>query len=258
MVTALIVDDEPLARAHLRYLLSIHEIEILGEASNAIEALQLAEDTHPDLVFLDIQMPGLTGMQAASAFLALDAAPQLIFVTGYSEHAADAYNHDALDYLVKPVAPDRLARTVVRARERLTDASWRRKVREAVHDQAAAKDSSKEPLKRLPVRKNYEVHLLRVEDILYAMAREKRVFVQTVEGEYRTYYTLTLLETLLPGNQFVRIQDAYLVNLDRVQTLLFMGGDSHLVRLSNGEELPVGRKYYKDLHIRLGINNVSS
>src|SRR5437762_7674024 len=115
-MTALIVDDEPLARVHLRRLLEGQEVEILGEAESATLALQQAEDLQPELLFLDIQMPGLTGMQVASALLHLDVSPLIVFVTGYSEHAVTAFEHDALDYLVKPVAADRLAKTLVRAR----------------------------------------------------------------------------------------------------------------------------------------------
>ena len=120
-LTALIVDDEPLARAHLRRLLEAQHLSILGEAENVPEALQLTEDLRPDLLFLDIQMPGLSGMQAASALLHLAHAPLIIFVTGYSEHAVAAFEQDALDYLVKPVSPDRLTITLLRAKERLCD-----------------------------------------------------------------------------------------------------------------------------------------
>ncbi len=254
MLTALIVDDEPLARAHLRHLMDHNDIHIVGEAETADQALRLTEDLHPDLVFLDIQMRGLTGMQAASAFLDMDPPPLLIFVTGYSEYAVDAFQQDALDYLLKPVSSNRLAQTLVRARERLADVKWRRQTKERIAERA----SNAPPLRRLPVRKDYEVHLIRVEEIVCAIAREKRVFVRTQEDEYRTYYTLTLLEALLPKEQFLRIHDSYLVNLEMVQTLLFLGGDSHAVKLLNGLQIPVGRKYYPEFQQRVGLNVMPS
>lgn len=254
MITALIVDDEPLARVHLRRLLEGQGIQVVGEAENAADALQQAEDLRPDLLLLDIQMPGLTGMQMASALLHLDAAPLLIFVTGYSEYAVSAFEHDALDYLVKPVSPDRLAKTLVRARERLADKQIRQQVRQRIAQRAAKSP----PLRRLPVRTDYAVRLIRVEEIVCAVARDKRVFVRTSEGEHRTYYTLKQLETLLPTDRFLRIHDSCLINLDAVEELLFLGNHAYEVRLSNNQNLPVGRTRYAELQRRLGLSGLPS
>lgn len=251
MLTALIADDEPLARAHLRRMLESQQVEVIGEAETATEALQLAEDLHPALLFLDIQMPGLTGMQAASALLLLEQPPLLIFVTGYSEHAVAAFEHDALDYLLKPVAPDRLAKTLVRARERLGDREALQRMQESVD----ARTAQAAPLRRLPVREDYVVKLLRVEEIICAVAREKRVYVRTSAGEFRTYYTLTQLETLLPVEKFVRIHDSCLVDMDRIDELLFLGNHSYAVQLADGQQLPVGRTRYAELQRRLGLDN---
>ncbi|MGH9207187.1 MAG: LytR/AlgR family response regulator transcription factor, partial [Acidimicrobiales bacterium] len=234
MITALIVDDEPLARVHLRRLLEAQGVQVVGEAENAAQALEQAEQLRPELLLLDIQMPVLTGMQLASALVHLDPAPLIIFVTGYSEHAVAAFENDALDYLVKPVSADRLAKTLVRARERLADAQARKAVRERITACAAAPS----PLRRLPVRGDYVVHLLRVEEILVAAAREKRVFVRTVSGEYRTYYTLTQLESLLPTKLFLRVHDSCIVNIEQVEELIFLGNHAYEVRLSDGQRLP--------------------
>jgi DNA-binding LytR/AlgR family response regulator len=248
-MTALIVDDEPLARVHLRRLLDAQGVRVVGESENAARALEQAEDLRPDLLFLDIQMPGLSGMQMASALLHLDPAPLLIFVTGYSEHAVAAFEHDALDYLVKPVSAERLAKTLVRARERLADAQACREARQRISERVVEAP----PLRRLPVRSDYVVHLLRVEEIMCAVAREKRVFVRTKASEFRTYYTLTQLEALLPRDQFLRIHDSCLVNLDQVEELLFLGNHAYEVRLSDDQRLPVGRTRYAELQRRLGL-----
>jgi DNA-binding LytR/AlgR family response regulator len=276
-ITGLIVDDEPLARAHLLRLLKAQEVEILAEADNAATGLQLAEDLHPDIVFLDIQMPGLTGMQMAAAMMHLDMPPLIVFVTGYSEYALDAFDRNAMDYLVKPLSPDRLAQTLVRARERLanravrnipsgtagadtmaagagenrTDAPGTPAVSAA--EQADLKPETPTTLRRLPIRENYAVRLLRIEEILCAVSREKRVFVRTAGGEYRTYYTLTQLETLLPPDLFLRIHDSCLVQLERVEEIIFLGNHTYRVRLSDGELLPVGRSRYPELQRRLGL-----
>jgi DNA-binding LytR/AlgR family response regulator len=249
MLTAVIVDDEPLAREHLRRMLEAQDVAIVGEAEDAVQALQIAEDSRPDLIFLDIQMPGLTGMHVASALLHLDSAPMVIFVTGYSQHAVEAFEHDALDYLLKPAAPDRLARTLARARERLHDASVRSEVRERVDDTAA----QSEPLRRLPVREDYVVRLIKVEEILCAVSRAKRVWVQTARGEHRTYYTLAQLESLLPADRFMRIHDSCLVNIEEVEELIFLGNHAYVVRLSSNQQLPVGRTRYAALQRRLRL-----
>jgi DNA-binding LytR/AlgR family response regulator len=271
-LTGLIVDDEPLARAHLRRLLMAQEVEIVAEAENVATALECAEDLQPDIVFLDIQMPGLTGMQMASALLHLDAPPLVVFVTGYSEYALDAFDRNALDYLVKPLSPDRLARTLARARERIAS----RKIRNERSDTRTAgeeDDIHEEPalpapyagtqrpersvpatLRRLPIRENYAVRLVRVEEIVCAVAREKRVYVRTSGGEHRTYYTLTHLETLLPPERFLRIHDSCLVQIEKVEEILFLGNHTYRVRLSDGDLLPVGRSRYPELQRRLGLD----
>ena len=273
-LTGLIVDDEPLARAHLSRLLKTQETEVVGEADNAATGLQLAEDLHPDIVFLDIQMPVLTGMQMATALLHLELSPLVVFVTGYSEFALDAFDRNALDYLVKPVSPDRLARTLARARERLANRPVRHNTADVSEVETAAsgteerstevekcvlsapeerKGETPASLRRLPIRENYAVRLLRIEEIVCAIAREKRVFVRTATGEHRTYYTLTQLETLLPSDMFVRIHDSCMVQIEKVEEILFLGNHTYRVRLSDGELLPVGRSRYADLQRRLGL-----
>lgn len=251
-LTALIVDDEPLAREYLRRMLEEQGVVIVGEADGAARALQLAEDLRPRLLFLDIQMPGLTGLQFAEALQQSTSDALIIFVTGYSEYAAQAFEQAALDYLMKPVSPVRLAKTLIRARERLSAGG-------AARDDAArrlAEQARREPsrLQRLPIRKDYAVLLVRLEEIRCAVARDKRVLVRTDDGgEHRTYYTLTQLEALLPPEQFLRIHDSAIVRLDTVEELLLLGNHTYAVRLSGNDQLPVGRTRYPILQERLGL-----
>lgn len=262
MMTALLVDDEPLARVHLQRLLEVHETQIIGEADNAATALQLAEDLRPDLLFLDIQMPGLTGLQMAAAIQSLDTPPLLIFVTGYSEHALVAFEHDALDYLVKPVTPERLAKTMVRARARLSEREAKRQVRETGPSNSQAGNEltigTTAPLHRLPIREDFFVRFIPVDEIICAIARDKRVIVRTPEGEHRTYYTLTQLESLLPSELFFRVHDSCLVNIDQIKELHILGSHSYAVKLTNGLQLPVSRSRYPLLQHRLGVNALST
>lgn len=250
-LTAVIADDEPLARAHLRRLLEANHVAVKGEAGDAAEALQRAEDLRPDLLFLDIQMPGVNGLQLASALVQLDPAPLVVFATGYSEHAVQAFEQDALDYLLKPIASDRLMMTLARARARIGNKQARRQAEEAIVARGA--QGQQTPLRRLPVRGDYAVRLIRVDEIVCAVARDKRVYVHTADGEHRTYYTLTQLEALLPSEVFLRIHDSCIANLDMVEEILFLGNHSYELRLSDKRLLPVGRTRYAELQRRLGM-----
>ncbi|HLK58267.1 MAG TPA: LytTR family DNA-binding domain-containing protein [Chthonomonadaceae bacterium] len=251
MLTTLLVDDEPLARARLRRLLEAQHVQVLGEAEDGTAALQLAADLRPDLLFLDIQMPGLTGIQLASALTQLESAPLLVFVTGYSEYALAAFEYAALDYLVKPISPERLEMTLARARERLADKHARDQIRQRPNEPSLPPP----PLRSLPVRGDFAVRFIPIKDILCAVAREKRVFIRTREGEARAYDTLTQLEALLPADRFIRIHDSSLINLDAVVELLFLGDHTYEVRLTDGQRLRVGRTRYAELQRRMGLNN---
>ncbi|WP_309709096.1 LytTR family DNA-binding domain-containing protein [Armatimonas sp.] len=240
----LIVDDEPLARAYLRQLLEEQDVQVLGEAESATEALQLNEDLQPELLFLDIQMPGLTGLQLAAALRQSCPSVLIVFVTGYSEHALAAFEHAALDYLVKPVASARLAQTLARARERLASSAPEAEIELPIT-----------PLKRLPIRQDYSVLLPRVEEVRSAVAQDKRVVVHLADGEYKTYYTLSQLERLLPSELFLRVHDSCILNLEAVEELLYLGSHAYGVRLRGGQQLPVSRTRFAVLQEKLGVTS---
>lgn len=262
MMNVLIVDDEPLARIHQRRLLEAQGVVTVDEAESVAEGLQKAEDLYPDVLFLDIQMPGLSGLQMAAALQSLDNPPLIIFVTGYSEYALAAFEHSAFDYLVKPLTPERLARTLLRARARLAErlptnqsANDARSIRQ-VDREPAPTASVSPPLTRLPIREDGSVRLLRLHEILSVSAREDRTYVRTSEEEYRTYYTLKQLELLLPVQRFVRVHESYLVNTEEVAELHFLGNHAYVVRLSNGMQIPVSRSRYPHLKHLLGIDRM--
>lgn len=259
----LIVDDEPLARSYLRRLLEAQGVVVAGEADSAGLALQQAQDLHPDLIFLDIRMPGMTGLQMASALLALGNAPMLVFVTGYAEYGVEAFEHDAIDYLVKPVSAERLTRMLVRANERLADRRRREDAGPDQHNiQLIAADGTgtaeRASIARLPVREDYSVRLLRIDDIICAAAREKRVFIRTSTEEHRTSYTLKQLEALLPPDRFFRVHDSYVVRIDMVKELHLLGSHSYAIRMEGGLMVPVGRSRYRELQHRLGLDVLPS
>jgi len=240
LISALVVDGETAGAALMRCQLESQGVVIYGEAESESRAVHMAERLNPDLITVDLPTLGQDIAQVSAALVNLRRPPLLVFVSGHTEYAADAFECDALDYLVKPVAPERLAKTLVRARKRLAVSGTNEPV-------------ASEPLRMLPVRGDYLVRLVKVEDILFATARDKRVFACTADGEYRLRHTLAQLERMLPGDRFLRIHDSWLVNLDRVEELLFLGNHSYKLRLENKVQAPIGRTHYAELQRRLGL-----
>lgn len=236
MLKALVVDDEAPARSELRYLLSeCGGVEVVGEASNAVEALQLIKSIPYDIIFLDIQMSGLTGIQLAEVLAGLAQPPAIIFVTAHSEHAVKAFEVKATDYLVKPVELDRLRQAVSRI--------------EPVADQARAK------VERIPVEKAGKKLLVNVEDILYVMAKDDYSNLYTVADRYLSTLSLAQLEVKLEPVGFFRIHRRYLVNLSRVKEVVPMYGGTLLLTLSDDSatQIPVSRRRVPALKKALGL-----
>ncbi len=236
---ALIVDDEKLARNRLRRLLKnfSDRVEIVGEAASGKEALKKIEALSPDLVFLDIQMPGKNGFEVLRL---LKNPPQIIFVTAFDEYALKAFDANAIDYLLKPVKKERLKQALDKLQK---------------HDNQPGADSLKnlleyignQPsyLQRLTIRKGDRVQFLDVEQTVYFKAADKYTFAMTERREVIVDYTLSELEHKLPPEQFVRIHRNCIIN--RVY-LIELRRESHghyyaVMRLPQRVELPVSRGY---------------
>ena len=254
----LIADDEPLARAYLRRQLEAQGVTIIGESGNATEALAECDALRPNVLFLDVQMPGPDGIAAATTLRMLPAPPLLVFVTGYSKYAATAFEYDAVDYLLKPVSAERLLTTLTRLRRRLAPPMAADQV---TGDIANASSTIREELtypRHLPIRSDYAVLLMKREELVFAEARDKKVYLydKGANGQYtehRAFHTLTQLADILPPDQFCRIHDSYLVNLGEICELSFLGNHSYSVHLQSGRDLPVGRTHYIELRRRLGL-----
>ncbi len=222
---ALIVDDERLARKELSTLLQAHpQIEIIGEAANADEAEKLIADTRPDLVFLDIQMPGRTGFELLSA---LDHVPHVIFVTAYDEHAMKAFEVSALDYLLKPVEAERLAGAIEKMPPAL-DSSANREVLGRT-DRIFLKDGDK-------------CWFVTLKDVRIFQSEGNYVRVKFNEEKPLVLRSLNNLEKRLDPDMFFRVSRKHIVNLDWIDKIQpwFSGG--LLVKLKDGEEVEVSRR----------------
>ena len=252
---ALIVDDEYPARQELRYLLQrMEEVQVVGEAANAQEALALIKAMDYAVIFCDIQMPGLSGLELARHLAELDRPPCLIFTTAYPEYAVQAFEVEAVDYLVKPIAPHRLRQAVqkvLRLRER-----WG----ESENGEEDARPGPPWPrpqgrLDRLPVEKQGKTLLIREDDIIYAFTKNDSVFIRTQDERYSSRFTLKELEERLPEPPFFRTHRCYLVNLTKVQEVIPFFNGTFTLTLNDGQrtEIPVSRNQAKRLKMLLGL-----
>jgi two-component system LytT family response regulator len=256
VIRALIVDDEPMARAKLRRLLrDVDDIEVVGEADTVETALDSVRRCKPDLLFLDVDMPGGTGFDAAEA-LGAGPGPLVVFATAYSEFAVRAFETQALDYLLKPFDADRLERTLARVRARLADP--RHAVAESIRDvlaelrgesaaPAQARSGTGTFPERLLVPADAGFEFVRVEDIDWIGSADNYVEVNTARRRHLVRETMASVERRLDPGRFARIHRCTIINLARVSRLQWMSNGRLEVVLLDGERLPVGRAYRERL-----------
>jgi len=248
----LIVDDEPLARQRIEDLLA-HEqgIEILGTADNGDRAIEKIRAQQPDLVFLDVQMPGMTGLDVVRS-VGVDAMPPTIFVTAYDQHALKAFELAALDYLVKPFDDERFEQALARGRAHaeLREArALRERLRAMLDGDAAAVPSNY--IQRIPVESRGKVQYVPVEQIDYIAASGP--YAETVVGTRRHLVreTMQSLEESLDPARFMRVHRSAIVPLDRVETLFRGAGGDYELQLKNGARVRVSRARREDVEERL-------
>jgi two-component system LytT family response regulator len=240
LLRVLVVDDEEPARALLReYLEALPGVLVAGECRNGFEAVKAVSELAPDLVLLDVQMPKLNGLEVVE-LIGKDVA--VIFVTAHDEHAVRAFEVNAVDYLLKPVAPERLAAALERARMRIES---RRPLPTA--ELAAAARPAGSPLARVLVRKGAQVHVIPVEAIDWVEAQDDYVCVRSAGKEFLKQQTLAELEAALDPARFVRIHRSYLLNLEKLARIESEGGETRVAVLRDGTRLPVSRSGYARL-----------
>lgn len=243
-----VADDERPARKFLTNLLARWpDVEVVGEASNGQEAVELIERVRPDLALLDLQMPELGGLDVAR-LVSAGALPAIAFVTAFDEFAVQAFELNAVDYLLKPVEADRLRATLDRARSRIA-AGTPEKIRTVSAAASAYEAATRRTfLERIPVRKRDEVIILPVRQIASIVAEGELLHLTTVASErYTISYRLHALEARLDPRRFVRLGRGTLAALDLIQRVSPMPGGTYLVTLSNGQELAVSRLQSKVL-----------
>ena len=249
--TALIADDEPLLRKSLARMLAEAwpELDIVAQARNGREAVEMFEARQPDVCFLDVHMPGLSGVEAARA---IGRRAHVVFVTAYVEYAVQAFEQGALDYLVKPVEPARLADTVARLRERLQAAQPAAANLDALLDQLAArlrKDSAPAPLQWLRASVGQALRMIPVEEVDYLRSDEKYTLIAWrgdggKPGEALVRTALKDLVAQLDGAHFVQVHRSVVVNLRSISHVVRGENETAQIHLrGRAEVLPVSRSY---------------
>ncbi|MFZ5634337.1 MAG: LytR/AlgR family response regulator transcription factor [Bacillota bacterium] len=258
---ALIVDDEYPARQELRFALSSFDnIEIVGEATNAQEALALIKALDYQVLFLDISMPGMSGLELGAAIQELPRQPHVIFITAYDEYAVQAFEVNAVDYLLKPVEPSRLKKAidkVVKVTQEVSAPESPAAYPEPQEAEARPAPPQQGQIKidRIPAEKQGKTVLVAESDIFYAFTEQDYIYIKTFSDKLFTRFTLKELEARLNPSIFFRTHRCYLVNLHKVKEIVpfFNGTYNLVVEDKENSEVPVSRAQAKKLRKILGF-----
>lgn len=239
---ALIVDDEEAARAVLRADLASHpEVEVVGECANGFEAVKAAAELRPDLLLLDVEMPKLSGLEVLEL---IGEGPAVIFVTAWDQYAIKAFEVHAVDYLLKPYTPERLAEALRRAAGRLARGE---STAPGPLAQRVREERGKPWLDRILVRDGAHIRVIPADRLDYAEARDDTVLLVAEGAKQLKPQTLNDLESQLDPARFVRIHRSYLLNVERLERLELYAKDSRVAILRGGARLPVSRAGYARL-----------
>ncbi|PIP00171.1 two-component system response regulator BtsR [Pleomorphomonas carboxyditropha] len=235
---ALLIDDEELARAEIRLLLGREaDIDIVGESANAIEAIAAINHLRPDVVFLDIQMPRISGLEMLG-MIDPDRLPRIVFLTAYEEYALRAFDANAFDYLLKPVQEARLAKTLERLRRPPAGV-------------APLPAEATQPLRHIPCTGLNRVHLMKLDEVEAVLSRASGVFVLGTDGE--EHFTELTLRTIEERTGLIRCHRQVMVNPDRIRDIAFGDGGLATIHTLGGRAIPVSRRFFGSLKERLGI-----
>ncbi|MDN3205512.1 LytR/AlgR family response regulator transcription factor [Algoriphagus sediminis] len=243
MIRTLIIDDEPLAAGVVEeYLTSFPQFEVLGTCHNGFQGLKTIQELKPDLIFLDVQMPKITGFEMLEL---VDDPPAVIFTTAFDEYAVKAFDAKAIDYLLKPFSTERFSQAIDRF---LDQRSAGQSTDESETITALAEKSS-----RLVVRVKNEIKVIATSEVIYFEAQDDYVAIHTKDGKYLKKLTMKSLEASLSESPFVRCHRSYMVNMDQISKIEPYEKDHYILKLKNGETIPVSKSGYSRLRQVLGI-----
>ena len=252
---ALLVDDESPARKELRYLLQpFDDVQVVGEAANALEAMELINNLDYSVIFLDIDMPGINGIDLAKQLREKKDPPAIIFTTAHEEYAFAAFALNALDYLLKPIHTKRLEEAIFKVRQLKVNLTTAK-----INPQPLTKNEAiappPKPLEVVPVEQRGKTILLRQDEIIFIYTDKDNVYVKTQKDSYLTRFTLRDLELRLNTSLFFRSHRCYLVNIQRMRELIPYFNGTYTVVVDDHErsEIPVSRTQSRKLKEILGL-----
>ena len=242
MIKTIIVDDEPLAAGLVsEFLRSYPQFEVVAVCHDGFEALKAIQLFQPELIFLDIQMPKITGFELLEL---LDSPPAVLFTTAFDQYAVQAFDANGLDYLVKPFSEARFAQAIARFLSQ-------HKAKEL--PDAVDYPVSEERSKRIVVRVKNEIKIIQTQEVAFFEAEDDYISIHTQEGKFLKKMTMKQLEESLDPDKFARVHRSFLVNLQQVSGLEPYEKESYLLRLRSGQKIPVSKSGYARLRQVLGL-----
>lgn len=246
MHKVIIIDDEPLARSIVQEYLQHHpQLELVQECGDGFEGLKAIMQHKPDLIFLDIQMPKITGFEMLEL---IEQPPSVIFTTAFDEYAIKAFESHAVDYLLKPFNKDRFDKAVAKWNEQKTTAAEK-----ATQDLLETVSLSPSQSQRIVVKNGSKIKIIPVHDVFYLEAADDYVKIHTQEGYFLKNKTMNHFEQALNGDQFVRSHRSYIINVQQITRIDPNEKDNHVAVLRSGAKVPVSRSGYGKLKEVLGL-----
>lgn len=250
-IRTIFADDEKLAREEIGYLLhDMPGVRVVGEAGNGLEAFQMIEQEQPDLVLLDVEMPGLDGFQLVREMSGLEQPPRVVFVTAYDRYAIQAFEVSALDYLLKPVSRERLEQAIGKVRASMETREDLGEKLSALLSKLPARPSRGRYLTKIPVRRRRHLLLLDVEDVLYSYVKEGLVFVVTRDAQnVVAYRTLDEFASELDAEVFHRVHRSYLANVNHIREIIPLASGNYELVMDDASatHVPLSRQHAREL-----------
>jgi two-component system LytT family response regulator len=247
-IRTIIIDDESPARELIKhYLLEMEDIEVVAECSDGFTGLKTITSLKPELIYLDIQMPRLTGIELIEV---MTEKPEIIFTTAYDQFALKAFELNAVDYLMKPFPKRRFLEASKKAVDKIRTGAGNKKPGFQILEKRPEPVS---PVNRIVVRKGNAINLIPVDHIRFVEAQDDYVMIHHAEGKALKQQTMKFYEDNLPRTDFIRVHRSYIVRIEEINKIEPYGKDNHIAILKTGDKLPVSRSGYKQLKEELNF-----
>ena len=247
MIKTILIDDEPLARSIVKeYLQAFPEFEVIDECNNGFEGVKSIQQHQPDLIFLDIQMPKITGFEMLEL---LEPAPAVIFTTAFDEYAIKAFDSNAIDYLLKPFSKERFHKAIQKWMKQKEEQKADDKTKELLDSFVR----QPEEMSRIVVKNGTHIKIIPVQEVIYLEAYDDYVKIFTKDGHQLKKKTLSHYEKVLDPAQFLRVHRSYILQLAQLTKVEVFEKNNHIALLKNGSRIPLSRNGYLKLKESLGI-----